>query len=210
VSYADSDDVNAGFYLDDVPGSDYVVQPPDNVSLDEFTDATAELIRPDRTLVDLVAAIDDDQVKVEWSATTPFDQAGIYRLRVTLEGDGGALQRIPDTRFVVQDPDDDWHTLDSIRDEWPDAEAIPDVSLWGLLASAKVQVIAFAPRLDDDDPVPANYLEAQRIQARNVWNAASVAPDGSVGSDDFIVRPFPLDWHVRQILRPKRAVGGIA
>lgn len=111
-----------------------------------------------------------------------------------------------------------WHDLDSIRDEWPDAEFIEDDTLDELLEVAKLQVTTFAPALADTatvidgyvvadpDPVPVNYRMAQRVQARNIWNAARVNPEGTTGEGDFVLRPFPLDWHVKQLLRPKRGI----
>jgi hypothetical protein len=138
-----------------------------------------------------------------------FPVAGIHRLRVTLTM-GTFAQQIPDVPIVVVDPDDEWHSVESIRLEWPDAEHIPDASLWEILEVAKDQVLEFAPVLAAGVSIPVTWRTAQRVQSRNIWNAARVAPDGTAGMDDFVIRPFPLDWHVKQILRPKRAIGGIA
>ena len=202
------EDTKSGYYVDDVPAVAFVVEPPENVELSEFTTVTAELISPEipPVSVTLTAVIDDDQIEITPPTTSAFTVAGIYRLRIRLSS-ATASQLIPDARFVVQDPDDEWHTLDTIRDEWQDAEFIPDVTLWKLLNMAKVQVVTFAPRLADDEAVPAHYLDGQRIQARNIWNAAKVSPDGGIGTDDFVIRPLPLDWHVKQILRPRPAIG---
>jgi hypothetical protein len=29
-----------------------------------------------------------------------------------------------------------------------------------------------------------------------------------MGEDTFVLRPFPLDWTIKQVLRPKRAIPG--
>jgi hypothetical protein len=40
------------------------------------------------------------------------------------------------------------------------------------------------------------------MQVRNTWNATKTNPEGMLGGGDFTVRPFPLDWMVRQLIRP--------
>jgi len=58
--------------------------------------------------------------------------------------------------------------------------------------------------------VPANLLLAQRTQARNLWNASRVDPsNGTAGDDTFTVRPYPLDWAVKAMIRPKRVLGAL-
>lgn len=104
-----------------------------------------------------------------------------------------------------------WHDVDSARDEWIDAPLDDDV-LTTLLNVAKQQVIAYAPRLPIVDPpvepeqIPDNYRYGQLEQAKNLWNAGTVDSAGAVGEDSFVVRPHPLDWIIKQILRPRRAV----
>jgi hypothetical protein len=45
------------------------------------------------------------------------------------------------------------------------------------------------------------------MQARNQWNAAKVDPaNGGLGDESFIVTPHPLDWMIKQILRPATAI----
>lgn len=199
------------FYIGDIPADVLVIEPPETITLDEFDTAAAGLIPPaGGTAVPVDADIDlaEGAVLVDFpDADSILTEAGIYRLRIVLTSiPNGYQQQLPDLPLVVQDDGAGWHNLDSIRAEWPDAEAIPDWSLFALLEVARDQCVAFAPALADDAPVPTRYREAQRIQARNVWNAARVAPDGTVGQDDFIIRPFPLDWHVKAILRPKRGI----
>jgi len=192
------------FYIDDVPSDAFVIEPPDTIDLAGFTGAEAEMIDPTGTVTELTATIapDDLSVVVAIPATSMFTEEGVHRLRVALT-DAPARQRLPEVRIVVQDPESEWHTLDSIRDEWPDAERLDDVTLWNMLQVVREQVIEFAPTLAEDAPVPENYRLGQRMQVRNTYNAARVAPDGGTGEGDFIIRPFPLDWHVKHILRPK-------
>jgi hypothetical protein len=195
------------FYLNDIPAEPFVIEPPADLALDGYTAATAALRKPDGVLeTGLTATIDDDAVTVDFPTdASVLDVEGVHRLQVTLTG-GPSTRRLPGLPIVVQDPDSEWHTLDTVRDQWPDAEHIGDASLWEVLDVARHQVLEFAPTIADGDPVPDRYRLAQRMQARNLWNAARVAPDGGTGEGDFILRPYPLDWHVKAILRPKRGM----
>ncbi|WP_157001436.1 hypothetical protein [Agromyces laixinhei] len=201
------------YYIGDIPSAAIVLDPPETMTLPDFDTSAASIISPAGTSTPVPSAPDAGLGVIIIDTPTDaslFPVEGIYRLRVVLHSPAGYVERIPDVPLVVQDPDSPWCTLDSIRDEWPDAETIDDGPLWRLLSLAREQVLAYAPTLAEGDPVPERYREAQRVQARNVWNASRVAPDGGIGSDDFVIRPFPLDWHVKQIIRPKRAFGGIA
>lgn len=195
------------FYLDDLPAEPFVIEPPETVDLTLFTAADALLIAPDGTATDLDAVLDAEEgvITANQPAASVFTLEGVHRLRVTLTGTA-VQQTLPDARFVVQDPDSEWHTLDSVREDWDDAENIADAALWTLLELAREQVLEFAPILADGAAVPLRYREGQRMQARNLATANRVSPDGGIGEGDFVIRPFPLDWHVKQILRPKRAV----
>lgn len=202
-------------YIGDIPAQPVTIDPPETIDLADYTDALASLHTPAGDDHVLVASIVDEQVIVEFPADESlFTVEGVHLIRVTLYTPGGAVANLPAVRFVVQDPDSGWHTLDSVRDEWGDAEHIPDPTLFSILTVAREQCLTFAPLAVVTPPVeppppvvvPENYRLAQRVQARNIWNAARVAPDGSTGQDDYVIRPFPLDWHVKQILRPKRGV----
>lgn len=124
----------------------------------------------------------------------------------------------------------DWYTVDTIGADWPDAPTTSASVLQQLVDAGKQQVLAFdngytwantatlntdvngAPVAYPGDypagAVPSNLVLAHRMQIRNLWNAAAVDPSNASTTDDtFIVRPFPLDWMVRQIIRPK--TGGL-
>lgn len=104
-----------------------------------------------------------------------------------------------------------WYDIDSARADWIDAP-LNDDTLQALLDVSKQQVIAYAPRLpvpvDPEAPVevPANYRYYQLMQATNIWNAGRVDASGGVGEGEFVIRPHPLDWQIKQGLRPRRAV----
>lgn len=203
-----------GYYIGDIPAEAIILDPPETIDLADFTDSTAVVVGPNTTDTPVPSTIDAGLGVI--IIDPPNDESlfsieGIHRLRVTLSNfTTGYRSRLPDVPIVVQDSSSPWHTLDSIRAEWPDTETIEDGPLWTLLALARDQVLAYAPPLAEDAPVPDRYREAQRIQARNVWNASKVSSDGGIGADDYVIRPFPLDWHVKQIIRPKRAFGAIA
>jgi len=122
-----------------------------------------------------------------------------------------------------------------IRSDWKDAPS-NDVVLNQILDAAKQQVLAFdngynwrnnsSLSVDEDgNPVdfPGDYpndfpgevptclVMAQRMQARNLWNANRVDPQNAqVGDDTFVMRPFPLDWVIKQVIRPKSPLGSFA
>lgn len=103
-----------------------------------------------------------------------------------------------------------WHNLESARLQWADAPYDDDV-LEELLEVARGQVITYSPTKKADPivelastDVPVHYRLAQLRQATNLWTAASVDTTGGMGDgSDFVIRPHPLDWHVKQIIRPR-------
>ncbi len=59
--------------------------------------------------------------------------------------------------------------------------------------------------------IPESYRWAQLQHARNIWNATNVNPSAGYGMDEpgsFMIRPFPLDWAIKQRLRPHVVFGG--
>ena len=50
--------------------------------------------------------------------------------------------------------------------------------------------------------IPDNWVLAQLMQARNLWNAGRTTGDGEVGPDGFTFRPMPLDKTIRLVIRP--------
>lgn len=101
-----------------------------------------------------------------------------------------------------------------VRQVWTDApindedEADPDdLTLATYLGAAQEQCEAFAPELPQDDPIPDRYRLAVVMQARGLWQASVVTPDGTVGAEGFTIRVHPMDWNVKNLLRPKRPIG---
>ena len=55
--------------------------------------------------------------------------------------------------------------------------------------------------------IPLRYRKYQLMQARNIWNASKVDPsNGAFDDSSYAIKPFPLDWTIKQGLRPKRGV----
>lgn len=189
------------YHVGDIPAQALVVDPAFDTS--DFDTVEAELTDPAGETIALDAALDDDQIIVEWPPPPSIlTVGGLYDLRLTVES-GGLRQRLPLVSLVVQDDTDGWHTLDSIRDLWPDA---PSSDRWcfELLEVAKADVLAFAPALLEGVVVPANFRRAQYMHARDIWNASQNTGDsGELGDEGFAVRPYPLDWMVKQVLRPR-------
>ena len=115
-----------------------------------------------------------------------------------------------------------WHTIDTARNEWLGAP-INDSVLQNLLDVARAEVIAYAPAITteihledgivsnvDEDYVPDSYRWAHLQHARNIWNAQTTNPAGSFGSEEggFVLNAFPMDWAIKQRLRPTTLFGG--
>lgn len=196
------------YYTGDIPAQPIVLDPArgeELIDLAPFTAADTEVTLQtfDGDLIDATFTVTFgvETVDIAWPTVSVLDTPGLVTLTVTLVGPT-ARERLAPVHIVVQG-DDGWHNHDSARAEWPDASAVPDVQLFQLLECAKQQVLAYAPELPEGARPTLNYYLAQRMQARNLLNAAG-AQAGEDG--EFELRPFPLDWMVKQILRPHRGV----
>lgn len=123
-----------------------------------------------------------------------------------------------------------WPTNEEIRNLWQDAPQ-DENTLELIRLSAIAQIEAFAPALPPAAPVPAptgygdlpfgegpfggvtlptpvsipaNYKLAVLYQIRNLWNASR---QSSGNDNEFTPTIYPLDWHVENLLRPKRVLG---
>lgn len=206
------------YWTGDIPAEDIVIEPARNgdpLDLAPFTasETLVELRTFDGALVPadflvtfVPGGIDEiDRVILEWPGTSVFTTAGLHTLNVTLMGLlDTPRERLAPIPIVVQ-ADDGWHTLDSARIEWSDAESLSDVRLFQMLELARQQVTAYAPTLALGARPPQNYREGQLMQARNLLNSTT-AEQGADNGESFVLRPYPLDWMVKQVLRPKTAV----
>lgn len=213
MSYTLAEQIGS-FWTGDVPLAVTVLTVTDEeqnaVDLTSVTAVQATVYAPDGEDITgyLPATNDDDSISISWPGVSVFAAPGIHTLAVKLITDRGAVQLSP-SPFVVEERTG-WHSLNSTRQDWRDAP-VNDAQLFTLLEVARVQCVAFAPTLPAEAAVPISYRQAQLMQARNLWNASKVdAGNGSYGDDSFVIRPFPMDWVVKGILRPNRAVPVLA
>lgn len=89
-----------------------------------------------------------------------------------------------------------------LRDLWPGA--LDYVSMELPLRVAQIQCERFAPTLPEGAEIPDNYIAAQIMQARALVRAGIVGTGDQVGGYGETVTVFPMDWAVKNLLRPKR------
>jgi hypothetical protein len=92
---------------------------------------------------------------------------------------------------------------------WPDGGSLTPNVLTVYLEVAKAACIAYAPTIPEDGDVPQAYRIAQAMQAANIYNAAQASPGGDFDGGGYGLTAHPLDWQVKQLLRPQSGVGVI-
>lgn len=105
----------------------------------------------------------------------------------------------------------DWLTADDeeLPTLWPDVPMNDDTATL-YLSAAKEACLAYAPALPEGAAMPDGWRLAQALQARNTYNSSKAAPGGDFDGGGYGISAFPLDWQVKQLLRPRRALGAIA
>lgn len=106
-----------------------------------------------------------------------------------------------------------WYTETSIQNVWRESQAMSSAERTELLAVAREECEAYAYAEDIKDPsnIPARVALAHRLHAQAIWNSQK-----TTGRDDDntlsgqTVTVYPMDWQVKQHLRPRGAVPGIA
>lgn len=71
---------------------------------------------------------------------------------------------------------------------------------------AQLQCILFAPALEAGDPVPEHWVAAQVLQTRALVASGHTGSGDQAGSYGETVTVFPMDWTVKNLLRPRRPV----
>ena len=143
-------------------------------------------------------------VSGSWSALD-LPTVGIHAVYAVTSAEGRSQRFLVDW-LVIDDPSQAWHNVTSARDALGDGGPSDDGDLYRLLEVARDQVEAFAPVLAAGAAVPERYRAAQLMQARAVQNA--YVSNGDQQTDlggGLIVSVRPLDWNVKQLLRPKSA-----
>lgn len=158
------------------------------------------------SLGNLTTTVNDGHgIHVAWGTTSLFTVPGIYTLRCKFTVTNDQLVSAEPLQIVIQALDG-WLTLEQARALWADAP-LDDVLLYQILETAKAQCIAYAPTFTG--AVPLQYVQAQGLQARAIYQSLIANQQDNVGVDGFQVRVFPLDFTIRAMLRPKRAVGAM-
>ena len=203
------------YYVGDIPQDVLVVLPelngvPQDLHGNDIIEVAAT--NPSGTeITTLTAAVQGNHIEVSWPETSIFTEVGIYTIVCIIDHTEHheivAANQVDAVRIVADDSSEEWATLAISRTQWIDSRTIDDDVLFELLQIAKTQVIEYAPALAEGAAVPTHYRMGQILQARNLYNGALVdATNGDIGSDTFTIRPFPLDWQVKQLLRPRRGV----
>lgn len=135
----------------------------------------------------------------------------------------------------------DWYSIatpfqeERLLEAWSDAPTETPQLCEYILATAKEQVISYAPSTAEgieghwaEDPpgsgallwvpatgfpgvpivgqnIPERLVLAQLQQAKSIWNAGR----GEVGPDGFSFMPRPLEKEIQQMIRPRRGVPNV-
>lgn len=196
----------------DVPVSpvhvDFFDEAGNNVNVSTYTGNVVKLYGPDAVLVaTLTGTIHSQHLDIAFGTTTKVATAGIYELRISFTDTGSVKYTAEPFRFVVQESDG-WLTMDQARQRWADAPQ-DDLTLYELLTTAKTQCVEYAPAMLLGAVVSTAYRQAQSLQARAIYMASISNQADNVGVEGFTVRSYPLDWNIRALLRPKKAIGGM-
>ena len=63
--------------------------------------------------------------------------------------------------------------------------------------------LAYASPLAEGAQVPANYLMAEILQAKDIWSKTSGGNSSEFGADGYAIPTYPLVFAARDLLRPK-------
>lgn len=199
-------------WVGDVPTSptraDFYDETGNVVNVSSYASWSAYMTSPTgEVLGTLTGTEHGNHLEFTWYETTILEIPGIHTIVITFFDDLGVERQCQPWQFVVQEIDG-WLDLEKARAQWADAP-VDDVLLFQILDTAKTQCIEYAPALELGAVVPINYLNAQLTQARALYSSLIANQSDQIGLDGFAVRVFPLDFTIRAMLRPKKAVGGM-
>lgn len=106
-----------------------------------------------------------------------------------------------------------WVETTTDLEDWADAP-VDEATLARYLRAGQTQCVDFLPHLPDPvtgdlepvipDPVPDTFVLAQVFQARALYRSALSGSGDAIGADGLSVTVFPMDWTVKNLLRPRR------
>ena len=186
----------AAFIAGDTPVASFDFDKPDELPQGTTSLEVAGQTLPTEQTVDAFVG--------SWSGLTLPD-VGVYPVYGVVTKDGRSQRTLVDA-LVVVDPDDQWFNVITAREDW-DGAPEQDGTLHRLLNLAREQIEAYAPAVADGTPVPERYRSAQLVQARNTFNASISNGDNSMDiGGGLIINIRPLDWAVKQMVRPPRGL----
>lgn len=199
-------------WVGDVPTSptraDFVDEVGNPVEIQGFDSWEAYMLSPTGEVLGSLEGTDHgNHLEFTWLTTTILETPGIHTIVVTFFDPLGVEIQCEPWRFVVQTIDG-WLTLEQARLQWADAP-LDDLLLYQILETAKAQCVAYAPALLLGAPIPVTYVQAQLLQSRAIFQSVIANQQDNVGVEGFQVRVFPLDFTIRAMLRPKRAISGM-
>lgn len=187
----------AVFTAGDRPVSEFSYELGDDVP---WSEVEASLVV---ALQELPAELDGESLTGSWD-TFELPPAGLYPIRAEFERAGRREGQLVDWLVVVEQ-DDAWHNAATARFEW-DGAPTSDGTLYRLLQTAREQVEAYGQHLPAGARVPELWRQAQLSQARNMYNATLTSGDSSYDlGGGVVITPRPLDWAVKQLIRPRTA-----
>lgn len=178
------------------------------VQISEYSSWSAEMFDPEGISAgELSGSEQGNHLLFPWPETSILLIPGVYRIEIKFYDLLGVEVTCEPFRFVVQEADG-WLTLDQARQRWADAPQ-NDVALYELLDTARIQCVEYAPAIPIGAVISTAYRHAQYLQARALYMASITNQADAVGVEGFTVRSYPLDWNIRALLRPKKAIGGM-
>lgn len=200
----------ASIWVGDIPVSpmrwDFVDENGDPVAIGEFETWQVDLYDPEHDIIGTMSGEPQgNHLELTFGEPSLAVEAGVYMLQFRFEN-GGIITAEP-YEFLVQEFTG-WLTLELARAQWADAP-MDDILLWQILESAKTQCLDYAPALQPGAGIPLNYVQAQLMQARALYQSVIANQNDNIGIEGFAVRVFPLDFTIRALLRPKRAISAM-
>lgn len=194
------------FYVGDRPSQHAAIVVDGDLSA--YVNTEVVLRKPDGTVTSLfgIATISDDTVHVDLSGNY-FTGPGVYKLQVILSAPG-IQETLRPVGVAIETAAEGWMTTGEAQEYWPTVEHIDGAEMYELLQIAKRDCIAYLDRLYAvGAEVKEDWRRAQVIHARNIYNATKVdAASGVIGEDgtSYKLTTFPMDWHVKNLLRPQK------
>lgn len=199
-------------WIGDVPVSptraDFVDETGSPVQITDFASWAANMYSPAGTLLGSLSGSGHGQhLEFTWPEETILETEGIHTIIIKFFDSLGVTVQCEPWKFIVQDRTE-WLSLEQARAQWADAP-LDDVFLFQILDTAKTQCAEYAPALAANAVIPVPYIQAQLLQARAIYQSVIANQNDNVGIEGFAVRVFPLDFTIRAMLRPKKAIAGM-